>query len=122
MGRPNAACNKGNPPALGAGLMKRIAKRFVVAPTPEHYTTKTCVACGGTTAPHPTLRTKANKEIRGLRVCNHEGCRLLQNRDKAAASNIGLQFERLVSGRGPIRGMSDEEAEFHRLDTCLECS
>ena len=29
---------KGNPPAIGVGLMRKLAKRFVVALTPEHYT------------------------------------------------------------------------------------
>ena len=120
-GRPNMVGNKGNPPAIGVGLMNKLAKHFVVALTPEHYTSKTCVACGGRCGPHPTLKTKFNKEIRGLRVCQHEGCGLLQNRDKTGATNIGLQFERLVRGQPPIRAMSDEELEFNRLDTCLEC-
>jgi hypothetical protein len=120
-GRPNAAANKGNPPAIGAGLMKKLAKHFVVAPTPEHYTSKTCVACGGLCGPHPTLKTKNNTTIRGLRVCKHEGCGLLQNRDKTGATNIGLQFQKLMRGEPPIRAMSDEELEFHRLNACMEC-
>jgi SAM-dependent methyltransferase len=120
-GRPNQASNKGTPPAIGAGLMKRLALHFVVAPTPEHYTSKTCVKCLGPCGPHPTLKTKEGKEIRGLRVCQHEGCGLFQNRDKTGASNIGLQFRRLLQDKGPIRGMSDEELEFHRLDMCTEC-
>ena len=121
-GRPGMAANKGTPPAVGAGLMKRLALHFVVAPTPEHYTSKTCVRCMGACGAHPTLKTKrTGKEIRGLRVCQHEGCGLLQNRDKTGATNIGLQFERLLSGKPPIRAMSAEELEFHRLDTCLEC-
>ena len=121
-GRPNMACNKGNPPAIGVGLMKKLAVHFVVAPTPEHYTSKTCVKCGGLCGPHPTLKTKNNKNIiRGLRVCQHEGCGLLQNRDKTGATNIGLQFQKLVSNQPPIRVMSDEELEFNRLTTCTEC-
>ena len=120
-GRPGGVANKGNPPAIGAGLMKKLAKHVVVALTPEHYTSKTCVKCGGLCGPHPTLKTKNNKEIRGLRVCQHEGCGLLQNRDKTGATNIGLQFQKLVSGQPPIRAMSDEEVEFNRLNTCLEC-
>jgi hypothetical protein len=120
-GRPNAAANKGNPPAIGVGLMKKLSKHFVVAPTPEHYTSKTCVKCGGLCGPHPTLKTKQNKDIRGLRVCQHEGCGLLQNRDKTGATNIGLQFQKLMRGEPPIRAMSDEELEFHRLNACLEC-
>ena len=100
-GRPNAPGNKGHPPAPGAGLMYRLARDFVVALTPEHYTSKTCVRCGGTCGAHPTLKTKTNKEIRGLRVCQHEGCGLLQNRDRTGATNIGFQFARLVRGQAP---------------------
>ena len=120
-GRPNAAANKGNPPAIGVGLMNKLAKHFVVAPTPEHYTSKTCVACGGLCGPHPTLKTKFNKDIRGLRVCQHEGCGLLQNRDKTGAANIGLQFERLMRDEPPLRKPTDEEIAFTDLVACLEC-
>ena len=121
-GRPNAAGNKGNPPAIGAGLMKKLALHFIVAPTPEHYTSKTCVKCMGLCGPHSTLKNKNGKEIRGLRVCQHEGCGLLQNRDKTGATNIGLQFVRLLKGQSPIREMSETELKFHRLNVCLECS
>jgi len=120
-GRPNMVGNKGNPPAIGVGLMNKLSKHFVVAPTPEHYTSKTCVKCGGLCGPHPTLKTKKNKEVRGLRVCQHEGCGLFQNRDKTGATNIGLQFQKLVCGQKPIRVMSDEEVEFNRLALCTEC-
>ena len=39
------ACNKGNPPCIGVGLMRKIARRFLVVPTPEQYTSKTCHRC-----------------------------------------------------------------------------
>jgi hypothetical protein len=67
------------------------------------------------------LKTKTNKEIRGLRVCTNEGCGLRQNRDRTGATNIGVQFRRLVRGRPPLRPMSDEELEFKRLEACVEC-
>jgi hypothetical protein len=121
-GRPNAPGNRGHPPAIGVGLMRRLARDFVVALTPEHHTSKTCVKCGGACGAHPTLKTKTNREIRGLRVCQHEGCGLHQNRDKTGATNIGFQFARLVRGQPPLRPMSDEELEFHRLTTCAECT
>ena len=121
-GRPNAACNKGTPPAIGTGLTKKLALHFVVVPTPEHYTSKTCVKCGGLCGPHPTLKNKKNKEIRGLRVCQHEGCGLFQNRDKTGATNIGRQLKLLLADKPPLHVMSDEELEFHRLNTCLECN
>jgi hypothetical protein len=108
-GTSNSAANKGNPPVIGAGL------------TPEHYTSKICVECGGLCSAHPTLRTKKNKEIRGLRVCQHEGCGLLQNRDKTGATNIGRQFARLIEGTAPLRIMNEEEVEFNTLNRCVEC-
>ena len=120
-GRPNTVANKGNPPAIGVGLMKKLALHFVVAPTPEHFTSKTCVRCMGLCSPHPTLKTKNGQEIRGLRVCQHEGCGLLQNRDKTGATNIGIQFGRLLKGESPLREMDKTELEFHRLKLCLEC-
>ena len=120
-GRPDAACNKGNPPVVGVGLMNRLAKEFLVVPTPEHYTSKTCAACRGLCGPHATLKTKTNKDIRGLRVCQNEGCGLLFNRDKLGARNIATQFDRLCKGLGPIKAMTDEELEFHRLNVCIEC-
>ena len=46
-GRTGATCNKGNPPCIGVGLMRKLAKRFVVAITPEQYTSKTCCRCMG---------------------------------------------------------------------------
>lgn len=120
-GRPDMACNKGNPPAIGVGLMKKLDQQFVVVPTPEHYTSKTCVKCGRLCGAHPTLRTKKDKEIRGLRVCQHEECGLIQNRDRTGATNIGRQLRRLLRGEGPLRPMTDEELEFNRLETCLSC-
>lgn len=120
-GRADMACNKGNPPVIGASLMKKLGHQFVVVPTPEHFTSKTCVACGGRCDAHPTLRTKKNKKIRGLHVCQHEGCGLYQNRDRTGATNIGRQLRQLLRGEGPLRRMTEEELEFKRLETCLLC-
>ena len=120
-GRPSMACNKGNPPAIGVGLLKRLARDLLVVPTPEHHTSKTCVRCEGLCGPHPTLKTKGDKTIRGLRVCQHEGCGLLQNRDRTGATNIGKQFLRLFAGAPPLRAMSEEELAFHEASACLEC-
>ena len=120
-GRPNVPGNQGLPPTLGAGLLHKLAREFVVALTPEQYTSKTCVKCGGNCDAHPTLRTKENKEIRGLRVCQHEGCGLHQNRDKTGATNIGFQFVRLVRSQPPLRRMTEEDLEFNRLESCLAC-
>ena len=120
-GRPEAACNKGNPPTIGVGLMNRLSKRFVVALTPEQFTSKTCCKCLGPAGPWEQLEKERGTKVRGLRRCQNEACMLPQNRDRTGASNIGLQFRRLFAGHGPIRSMTDEELEFHRLNVCVEC-
>ena len=115
------ACNKGNPPCIGVGLMRKIARLFLVVPTPEQYTSKTCHHCFGECGPHPTMRTAKNKEIRGLRVCQDEGCRSHLNRDTNASRNIGLQLKRLLQDQGPIRALSNRDLEFNRHQLCLGC-
>ena len=44
-GRAGVAANKGNPPCIGAGLLRKLGKRFLVSPTPEQFTSKTCCRC-----------------------------------------------------------------------------
>ena len=112
-------------------MMRKLSKRFLVSPTPEQFTSKTCCRCLHPCAPwaevedkmKPILekRTKRYKGIRGLRICQNDACKLPQNRDRTGASNIGLQFSRLFTGRGPIRSMTDDDLEFHRHDVCLRC-
>jgi hypothetical protein len=82
---------RGNPPCVGAGLMNKLAKCFVVALTPGKYTSSTCCRCLGPCGPWEWLEEKKGLKIRGVRVCQNEGCRLPQNRDRTGASNTGLQ-------------------------------
>jgi hypothetical protein len=116
------ACNKGNPPTIGVGLMNKLAKRFVVALTPEQYTSKTCCKCFKTCGPFVELEKKKKKKIRGVRRCQNENCKLIQNRDRTGASNIGTQFKLLFEGEGTIHSMSKQEREFLRLGSCFECT
>ena len=130
-GRPRSVANKGLPPCIGVGLMRKLGKRFLVSPTPEQYTSKTCCKCLHSCGPwaeveakmKPVLekRMKHYSGIRGLRICQNEDCKLPQNRDRTGASNIGLQFNRLFAGQGPIRSMTAEDLEFHRHNLCLRC-
>ena len=111
-----ASCVKrGNPPTIGVGLMRKLAKRFVVSLTPEHHTSKTCCRCLEPCGPWTELEQRRGKRVRGLRIRQDEDCKLPQNRDRTGASNISLQFRRLFEGLGPIRTMSDIERELHRL-------
>ena len=118
-GRPGMAANKGSAPCIGVGLMNKLAKRFVVALTPEQHTSKTCCKCLHPCGPWAELEEKMGRKIRGVRVCQNEECRLPQNRDRTGAANIGLQFRRLYEGEGPIRQMTEEDAEFNRLKVAL---
>ena len=117
------AANRGNAPCVGVGLRNKLAKRFVVAMTPEQYTSKTCCKCLHPCGPWVELEEKMGRKVRGVRVCQNEECRLPQNRDRTGAANIGLQFCRLYEGKSPIRTMTDEDLEFHRLSTtlCVAC-
>ena len=129
-GRAGSAVNKGNPPCIGVGLMRKLARRFLVVLTPEQYTTKKCRKCMGTAGAHPSIRRLGRDkrtgemkryEVRGLRVCQNENCRSHLNRDGNAAHNIGTQLRRLLRGDGPIHAMTDEDKEFHRHNLCLAC-
>ena len=71
---------------------------------------------------HATSTALDHVSIRGLRLCQQEDCKFLQNRDRAAAGLIGLQFERLLDGDGPLRTLSEEEAELHKSNLlCVDC-
>jgi hypothetical protein len=120
-GRAGAACNRGNPPCIGVGLMKKLSKHFVVAPTPEAYTSKTCCRCFSPCGPWEEKESEMGKKIRGLRRCTQRDCMLPLNRDRNAATNIGTNFQRLFNGDAPIRSMSDEDLAFHNATLCLEC-
>lgn len=120
-GRPGMACNKGNAPCIGVGLMRKLARRFVVAPTPEAYTSKTCCRCLGACGPWLEMEEKMGKKIRGLRRCTQRDCMIPLNRDKNGATNIGTNFARLMADQPPIRSMTDEDLAFRRASLCMEC-
>tara|TARA_B100000945_G_scaffold304075_1_gene289217 strand:+ start:818 stop:2743 length:1926 start_codon:yes stop_codon:yes gene_type:complete len=121
-GRTGMACNRGNPPCIGVGLMRKLSKRFLVSPTPEAYTSKTCSRCLGECGPCFETEAFMKKNIRGLRRCTQRDCMLFLNRDKNGATNIGTNFKRLFEDKVPIRSMTDEDLAFHRAMLCLECA
>jgi hypothetical protein len=118
----NDACKRGNPPCIGVGLMKKLAKRFVVSPTPEHCTSKTCFRCLSPCGPWTDKEEDMGKKIRGLRLCTQRDCMLPLNRDKNASINIGNNFTRLLNEMTPLVNMTSEELSFHKSRLCLECS
>ena len=122
-GRAGAACNRGNPPCIGVGLMRKLSRRFVVSPTPEAYTSKTCCRCLGPCGPWEEKEAAMAKKIRGLRRCTQRDCKFVPlNRDRNGATNIGTNFQRLFQDKAPIRSLSEDDLAFHRATLCLECS
>lgn len=108
-GRPGAACNRGNPPCIGVGLMRKIAKRFLVVATPEIYTSQTCRFCNSRCGACEEIEQARGQRIRGLRRCQNEECRVFLNRDQNAAFNIGKNLLRLLADEDiPV---DDEMAE-----------
>ena len=101
--------------------MKKLSKRFVVVPTPEQYTSKTCCKCLQPCGPWLEVEHRMGRRIRGLRICQNDACSLPQNRDRTGASNIATQFSRLFRGMGPIRNLTAAEEELHRHELCLHC-
>ena len=119
-GRANAAC-RGNPPCIGVGLMRKLSRRFLVSPTPEAYTSKTCCRCFGEAGPWKEMEEERGNKIRGLRRCTQRDCMLAMNRDKMGAINIGTNFLRLMEDRPTIRTMTEEDLAFHRASLCMQC-
>ena len=121
-GKAGMACNKGNPPGIGVGLMRKLSRRFVVSAAPEAYTSETCSACLGPCGPCEQKELEMGRKIRGLRRCAQRGCMLLLNRDRSGATNIGTNLKRLFKDQGPIQAMGEEDLAFHRASICYECA
>ena len=119
-GKVGSKCNKGLPPCIGVGLLRKLSKHFIVSPTPEAYTSKTCNKCLGECGRWKEMEGK--KEIRGLRRCQQRECMVPLNRDKNAAINIATNFMRLFCDRPPIRTQSKEDIAFHKASLCFDCS
>jgi hypothetical protein len=101
----NTLHSKGIPPCIGVGLLRMIARFFLVVITPEFYTSRTCSVCTGECVAHPTTKRK-HKDIRGLRFC--VSCNRCLNRDSNAAYNIGLNLRRLLHDEPLLRPVNDD--------------
>ena len=133
-GRPGMPCNKGHPPCLGIGLRKKLSNHFIVAVTPEAFTSKTCSKCGCTCGPCEDVESKRREAklqaaqteeerkkasrfyIRGLRRCTSATCGVFWNRDYNAAVNIGKRFRtRYEGGTVDLPEQGDLDLDFERL-------
>ena len=54
---------KGIAPCIGIGLRRRLAKEFIVADVPEHYTSQTCSKCFGKCGPFHELEVLPRSSI-----------------------------------------------------------
>ena len=117
-GRPGAAANRGNAPCTGVGLRNKLAKRFVVAMTPE-YTSKTCCKCLHPCGPWEELEEKMGRKVRGCAFAKTKSA-VSQNRDREPPTS-GFSFVGSTGNAYPP--MTDEDMEFHRLNTalCVAC-
>ena len=129
-GRPGTVGNRGNPPTIGVGLARRIAKEdgIVVAWTPEHKTTRTHFNCGGRCGRFAAAeRRRADdrgfhrtKEIRGLKVCQNPECNAPINRDLNAAKNIAANGLLLLTGHRPIAIHTQEEQQLVAIENEMQ--
>ena len=127
-------CNRGHPPCLGIGLRRKLSKHFLVAVTPEAFTSKTCSKCGCTCGPCEEVESdrraskmkdaeteeeikKASRfNIRGLRRCTSDRCGVFWNRDYNAAVNIGRRFQLMYeSGSADIPEQEGLDIDFEKL-------
>ena len=131
-GRPGAPCNRGHPPCIGIGLRRELSKHFLVAVTPEHWTSKTCCLCGhqcGACAEvdaerrdEKMARAESDEEqrrasrfsVRGLRRCTNAACAAFLNRDLNASINIGRRCVDAL--RGAVIEANDDEFARLRVD------
>ena len=129
---------RGVAPCINMGLRRRLSKHFLVADTPEHYTSKTCSACHGCCGPFEALETCRREElkakattdhekkkaayhkIRGLRRCQNAECGVILHRDRNAASNIAENFYRLYEGKPCLGKLTAQETALHEALGKLE--
>jgi hypothetical protein len=98
---------KGLPPTIGVGLLRKLARRFVVCVTPERNTSTTCSICGGDAVSCEKVNVERNvTDVRGLRQCVRCGVHL--NRDRNGACNIRRVFMNAYNDCAPLAFQDDQ--------------
>ena len=104
-GRPGQACNKGSAPAMGVGLLGKVAEHFLVVVVPEGYTTKTCYHCGGK-AERCVEIEEARRPERDTRMAKWLQKALAEAGDDGEKSERAQQrHDRVISHRPHVRGV-----------------
>jgi hypothetical protein len=79
---------KGNAPTPGIGFKRRAQKHFMIATTPEHWTSQTCPCCQTMTLENPEVG-KTHVEKHHLLRCTNEHCQCRYwNRNVVGSFNI----------------------------------
>lgn len=60
--------HKGIAPCIGIGLRRYLSKHFIVADTPEHYTSQTCSGCLGKCGPFRELEERRRQDKLSMAV------------------------------------------------------
>ena len=143
-GRPGQPSNRGHPPCIGKKLRSKLAHHFIVASTPEAWTSQTCSKClsrcgpcaevdarcserrtyvsaerdAGTIPPSTRLPPRS---CRGLRRCCSAECGVFLNRDHNAAMNIGLRCSEMIFGQRTDLSLSSfAPSDMDAIDEVLE--
>lgn len=104
-GRPGQACNKHSPPAMGVGLLRKVAETFLVAVVPEGYSTKTCYHCGGKASRCVEIE-EARRPKRDERAATNlaKAVAKIEEDDKEALEKVQKRYERTLAFRPHVRG------------------
>ena len=104
-GRPGQVTNRGSPPCMGVGLLRKLAAHFAVVIVPEPLTSMTCHVCGS-----DALRCKAVEEARMPERDAQANAALAKALAAAAVSADAVakarqRHARVVAHRPHVRGL-----------------
>ena len=101
--------NKGLPPCLGVGLLRHLARFFVVVIVPEHHTSKTCFHCGcHECGNHDKIaeQRRPKRDARALKKRDEQLARIESTGgDEAATAKAHLIYTKTIARVPEIRGL-----------------
>ena len=96
---------KGLPPCVGKGLLRKLARRFLVVAVPEHFTSKRCFHCGGECGNHPYLADRDRRASCDERLEERRRERLERAETREQRVKAVQWYERALSRPCEIRGL-----------------